>query len=163
MSLHDIKTPQEMSEICDLLKQSKQKIVFTNGCFDIIHPGHIRYLSEAQTLGDYLIVAINSDHSVRKIKGEHRPINTDQMRAVVVAALEYVDFVVIFNEETPLKVIETLQPHVLVKGGDWKEDQVVGADIVKNCGGLIKIIPFVEGFSTTHIIEKIKGTHSESI
>ena len=143
-----------------LLKASGKTTVFTNGCFDILHPGHARYLYEAKGLGDYLIVAVNSDRSVRALKGPDRPIFLENERAEMVAALGCVDAVTIFDEDDPLRVIEDLIPNVLVKGGDWAEDQIIGAPVVKQAGGKVKRIPFVPGYSTTDIIQKItKGYH----
>jgi rfaE bifunctional protein nucleotidyltransferase chain/domain len=139
------------------LKTLGKKIVFTNGCFDILHIGHARYLYEARDLGDYLIVAVNSDRSVRAIKGPGRPVTNQDERAEMLAALGCVDSVIIFDEETPLKVIEFLAPDILVKGGDWKIEDIIGSDVVAACGGEIRSIPFVEGFSTTGIINKIEA------
>ncbi len=153
--LKKICTLEESEKICDALKQSGKRIVFTNGCFDILHPGHARYLSSARNLGDYLIVALNSDRSVRAIKGSKRPIFPEKMRAELLAALTCVDCVLIFNEENPLQVIKSLLPHILVKGGDWQENQIIGADEIKAGGGQVRRIPFVTGYSTTDIIEKI--------
>jgi D-beta-D-heptose 7-phosphate kinase/D-beta-D-heptose 1-phosphate adenosyltransferase len=138
------------------LKAEGQKIVFTNGCFDILHSGHARYLFAARQLGDHLIVAVNSDRSVKAIKGSGRPILAQEARAELVAALECVDTVLIFDEDTPFKVIEGLRPDVLVKGGDWAEEEIVGADLVKEAGGKVARIPFVTGYSTTDIIDKIR-------
>jgi D-glycero-beta-D-manno-heptose 1-phosphate adenylyltransferase len=140
----------------DQLKGQGEKIVFTNGCFDILHPGHTRYLWEARQLGDYLVVAVNSDRSVREIKGLGRPVTPQEVRTEVLAALGSVDGVVLFNEDNPLKVIRHLMPDVLVKGGDWPEDKIIGADVVKESGGKIKRIPFVSGYSTTAIIKRIR-------
>jgi rfaE bifunctional protein nucleotidyltransferase chain/domain len=142
------------------LKKSGRRVVFTNGCFDIMHPGHVRYLSAAKTLGDFLIVAINSDRSVRAIKGSRRPILEEQSRAEIIAALQSVDLVLIFDEENPLAVIQHLLPDILVKGGDWAEDQIIGAETVRQNGGKVISIPFETGFSTTKIIERILKKHS---
>ncbi|MBN1625914.1 MAG: D-glycero-beta-D-manno-heptose 1-phosphate adenylyltransferase [Deltaproteobacteria bacterium] len=142
------------------LKSVGKKIVFTNGCFDILHVGHARYLQEAKGLGDYLIVAVNSDRSVRAIKGPKRPVVSQDERAEMLAALGFVDAVVIFDEETPLKVIECLVPDVLVKGGDWRHEDIVGGDVVLAAGGEVRSIAFVEGVSTTGIIKKISGVGS---
>jgi rfaE bifunctional protein nucleotidyltransferase chain/domain len=132
-----------------------EKIAFTNGCFDIIHVGHVRYLSQARKMGDLLILALNSDASVRAIKGDKRPLVPQQERAEVVAALKSVDYVTLFDETTPLKLIEYLRPDCLVKGGDWKEEAVAGGDAVRSWGGQVHLIPVVEGASTTNIVEKI--------
>lgn len=131
-------------------------IAFTNGCFDILHRGHIYSLSAAAKEADYLIVGLNSDSSTKQLKGPGRPINDQQARAIVLASLIMVDMVVIFDEETPLELIKTLMPDVLVKGGDYTEDQIAGAKEVKANGGRIVINPIVEGFSTTSIIKKMK-------
>lgn len=134
-----------------------KKIVFTNGCFDIMHIGHIRYLQEAATLGDMLIVGINSDASVRRLKGPERPIYSELERAEMMCALGFVDYVVIFEEDTPLELIKKIEPDVLVKGGDYSNEYVVGTKEVKARGGKLVLIPFVEGKSTTNVIEKIKN------
>jgi rfaE bifunctional protein nucleotidyltransferase chain/domain len=140
-----------------VLGASGKRIVFTNGCFDILHPGHVRYLCEARGLGDHLVVAVNSDRSVRKLKGSKRPILPEEARAELIAALAFVDAVLIFHEETPLKVIEVLAPDILVKGGDWAEGDIVGADVVRRAGGKVVRIPFISGFSTSGIVKKILG------
>lgn len=132
------------------------KIVFTNGCFDVLHFGHVRYLLEAKELGDVLVVGLNSDDSVRRLKGPARPINGEKERAFVLASLACVDFVVLFDEDTPEELIKTVRPDVLVKGGDYSLDQIVGADFVQQNGGEVTTIPFVEGYSSTCIIEKLK-------
>ncbi len=132
------------------------KMVFTNGCFDIIHHGHIDYLSRAAELGDYLVVGLNSDDSVRILKGEDRPVQNEKARAGILASLFFVDYVIIFNEETPHKIIKLLQPDVLVKGGDYKAEEIVGYDIVTSGGGKVEIIDYVEGFSSTSILNKLK-------
>ena len=137
------------------VRKSGQKIVFTNGCFDIMHVGHVRYLADAGSEGDLLVVGLNSDASVRIIKGNKRPIVRQNHRAEVLASLGCVDFIVIFDEPDPLKLIQTLKPDVLVKGEDWTEDAIVGAESVKSQGGKIVRISFVEESSTTAIIEKI--------
>lgn len=151
-----IKDLSSMKKEIDHLKEEEKKIVFTNGCFDILHPGHARYLWAARQLGDYLVVAVNSDLSVREIKGEGRPVIPQQDRAEVLAALSFVDGVVIFEEDNPLTVIRLLMPSVLVKGGDWPEDRIIGADLVRGAGGEVKRIPFAAGYSTTAILEKIR-------
>jgi rfaE bifunctional protein nucleotidyltransferase chain/domain len=153
--LGKIKTLDAARDECNQMKESGKRIVFTNGCFDIIHPGHIRYLSAARELGDVLVVAINSDASVRIIKGPKRPILGQQARAELVAALECVDLVLVFDEDNPLRVIQKLLPDILVKGGDWAADEIIGSDVVKNAGGEVKRIPFVTGFSTTDIINRV--------
>jgi rfaE bifunctional protein nucleotidyltransferase chain/domain len=155
-----IKALEETREECTRLKASGKRVVFTNGCFDILHPGHARYLYAARQLGDYLVVAVNSDRSVKVIKGPNRPVLNEQVRAEILAALSFVDSVVIFDEDNPLKVIQYLLPNILVKGGDWSEDNIIGADVVKEAGGVVKRIPFVSGFSTTDLIEKVRERFS---
>ncbi|MCL2065513.1 MAG: D-glycero-beta-D-manno-heptose 1-phosphate adenylyltransferase [Candidatus Cloacimonetes bacterium] len=132
-----------------------KKIVFTNGCFDILHSGHVLYLEEARNLGDKLILGLNSDNSVKRLKGEDRPINSEQDRAIVLSALSFVDFVIIFEEDTPFELIQKIQPDVLVKGGDWPIEQIIGYDIVLKKGGEVKSLMFKDGISTTKIIKKI--------
>ncbi len=148
-----------MKEALDGLKGQGKKIVFTNGCFDLIHAGHVRYLKDARGLGDCLVVGLNSDSSVRKIKGQKRPLIPEGERAYVLAAFGCVDFVTIFSEETPLELIRFLKPQVLVKGGDWFPDQVVGREEVESWGGRVVIVPYVAGLSTTNIIERIKEAY----
>ena len=133
-----------------------EKIVFTNGCFDLLHLGHIDYLEKARNLGDKLVLGLNTDASVRKFKGEERPIQAEGSRARVMAALQFVDMVVLFDEDTPLRLISELLPDVLVKGSDYLAENIVGADVVKGHGGMVKTIDFVNGFSTSGIIEKIR-------
>jgi D-beta-D-heptose 7-phosphate kinase/D-beta-D-heptose 1-phosphate adenosyltransferase len=137
------------------LKREGKKVIFTNGCFDILHAGHTRYLREAKKLGDVLILALNSDNSVRSIKGEKRPIVPEAERAEVVASLASVDYVTVFEELSPLALIEFLQPDVIVKGGDWAEKDIVGAEAVGKWGGRVAIMPEIEGASTTNVIEKV--------
>jgi len=132
-----------------------KKIVFTNGCFDIIHAGHIDYLQKAKSLGDYLILGLNSDSSVRRLKGEARPINHEQDRAFVLSAMQCVDCIVLFSEDTPIDLIETITPNVLVKGGDYTLDNIVGAQETIARGGRVEIIPFLAGRSSSAIIEKM--------
>lgn len=135
---------------------TKEKIVFTNGCFDLLHQGHLSLLIEAASFGSQLIVGLNSDSSIRKIKGEHRPIQDQQTRARVLAALPFVSAVVLFDEETPGTLIKAVAPAVLVKGGDYKKEEIVGADIVEKNGGSVKIIDLLAGFSTSTLVEKIR-------
>ena len=158
--------PAKIFEIKDLLLQLKRwrfqskKIVFTNGVFDILHQGHIASLSEAATFGDILIVGLNADASVKRLKGNSRPVNTQQSRALLLASLLMVDAIVIFEEDTPLQLITAIIPDVLVKGGDYTREQIVGATEVIAAGGEVKIVPILEGFSTTGIIEKMRtGMH----
>lgn len=150
---------EKLKKEIDRLRNEGKKIVFTNGCFDILHVGHTRYLKEAKKQGDILILGLNSDESVRTLKGEKRPFIPVNERADVVASLESVDYVTIFHELTPLELIEYLKPDVIVKGGDWKEEEVVGRESVKKWGGRVIIIPEIKGSSTTNIIEKIKKVY----
>jgi rfaE bifunctional protein nucleotidyltransferase chain/domain len=147
----------EIEKICNSLREQNKKIVFTNGCFDILHRGHIEYLTKAKEFGDVLIVGLNSDTSVQRLKGKDRPINPESDRARILDALKPVDYVVIFEEDTPLHLIQMVKPDVLVKGGDYKVEEIVGSEYVISYGGKVEIIPFVEGKSTTKIIQKIKG------
>ena len=139
-------------------KQAGEEVVFTNGCFDIIHRGHIEVLAQTADLGDRLIIGLNSDTSIQKLKGKNRPIIEEQSRAILLASLEFVDAVVIFSEDTPLKLISALLPDVLAKGGDYEIETIVGHEIVQNNGGEVILVPFVDGFSSTTIIEKIKNS-----
>jgi rfaE bifunctional protein nucleotidyltransferase chain/domain len=132
-----------------------QKIVFTNGCFDILHRGHIEYLSSARDNGAVLIIGVNTDASVKRIKGENRPVQDEMTRAMVLASLRFVDAVTLFDEDTPLELIKAIQPDVLVKGGDYTPETIVGADTVKENGGEVVIIPLTEGFSTSNILNKL--------
>jgi D-glycero-beta-D-manno-heptose 1-phosphate adenylyltransferase len=134
------------------------KIVFTNGCFDLLHAGHVQYLAQARSLGNRLVLGLNSDASVRQLKGNHRPINDEKTRSFVLAALEIIDFVVVFDEETPIDLIQKIQPDVLVKGGDYTIDSIVGAAHVLENGGEVKVLSFLEGYSTTNIEQKIRDT-----
>jgi D-beta-D-heptose 7-phosphate kinase/D-beta-D-heptose 1-phosphate adenosyltransferase len=138
------------------LRKKGKKIAFTNGCFDILHVGHVRYLREAKKTADVLVLALNSDSSVRSLKGEERPLMPEKERAEILAALEFIDFVTIFHELTPLELINYLKPDILIKGGDWAEEKIVGREEIKKWGGRVAIIPEVEGKSTTNIVEKIK-------
>ena len=159
-SMSKIVDKQALLEARGKMKQAGKQLVFTNGCFDLIHAGHVRYLAQARALGDVLVVALNSDRSVRALKGEGRPILSEQERAEVIAALEAVDYVIVFDEETPRELIAALLPDVLVKGGDWPLDQIVGRDEVEAAGGKVLSLPYVEGSSTTEIIERIKSLPS---
>lgn len=143
------------SSLASLRAQGK-KIVFTNGCFDLLHIGHVRYLQEARSLGDALVVGVNSDESVKRLKGPTRPVQNENDRAEILAALAAVDFTVIFTEDTPENLIQKVRPDILVKGGDWKIDQIVGAPFVMSYGGQVMSLQFVDGKSTTKIIEKAK-------
>jgi len=142
------------------LRRAGKRIVFTNGCFDLLHPGHIVYLREARALGDALIVGVNDDASVRRLKGAARPINPIADRALMLSALRAVDLVLPFSEDTPIRLIEALRPDVLVKGGDYTPDTMVGADVVREAGGRVVVVPFVDGYSTTGLIERIRALPS---
>ena len=131
------------------------KVVFTNGCFDILHRGHVEYLAKAADLGDILVVGLNTDASVRRLKGEGRPVNNQEARALVLASLSFVDAVVLFDDDTPYNLIKTLRPDVLVKGADYQPEAIVGYDIVTSYGGTVTTIPLVEGYSTTNFIERL--------
>ncbi|MCX5693373.1 MAG: D-glycero-beta-D-manno-heptose 1-phosphate adenylyltransferase [Candidatus Omnitrophica bacterium] len=156
MLFNKIKTlPKAVAAIRELQKNNK-KIVFTNGCFDILHAGHVSYLSKAKSLGDVLVIGLNSDGSVKKIKGKSRPVVSQKNRALLLAALEAVDFVVIFNELTPVKLIKAIKPDVLVKGGDWKKEKIAGAEFVESYGGKVKSLSYVKGLSTRGLIAKIQ-------
>jgi len=151
----------ELEELLGLLEKvrGKKKIVFTNGCFDILHAGHADYLNKAKSLGDILVVGINSDASVRRIKGEKRPILPQQMRAYLLDNLKPVDYVVIFEEDTPLELIKAIKPDVLVKGADWDLDRIVGADFVLSYGGRVERIAFSFDISTSKVVERILGLY----
>lgn len=152
-SFHKILSPTSLATFRD---ENKNKIiVFTNGCFDILHVGHKRYLEQASSLGDVFVIGVNSDASVRRLKGPERPVNPEQDRMEILSALSFVDYVVLFEEDTPYELIKKVQPDILVKGGDYKPEEVVGKDIVEGRGGKLVLIPFVEGKSTTNIIKKI--------
>jgi len=150
-----VKSLPELKSIRDKLKEENKKVVFTNGVFDLIHAGHVDYLIKAKALGDVLFVGINSDASVRRIKGDKRPILSEQERAFVISNLKPVDFVTIFEEDTPAQLIESIIPDVLFKGADWSLDKIVGRDIVEANGGVVKAIEFVNDSSTSKIIQKI--------
>ena len=150
-----ITNTNDFKKVREQLKSENKKLVFTNGCFDIIHKGHVTYLNEAKSLGDYLIVGVNADSSVKKLKGESRPVNNENDRAFVLNNLKPVDDVIIFTEETPYEIIEEILPDFLVKGGDWKEEDIVGSDIVNANGGKVVSLGFLKDYSTTGIMEKI--------
>lgn len=151
-----IKNWESAAETVLSWQQDQQKVVFTNGCFDILHYGHLHYLADAKKVGDRLVVGLNSDASVKRLKGEHRPIHDLNTRLNMLAALEMVDLVVLFEEDTPYNLIAKLQPNFLVKGGDYQPEKIVGADIVLSIGGEVLSLPFIEGYSTTKIEKKIK-------
>ena len=139
-------------------RKSDKKIVFTNGCFDIIHRGHIEVLAQTADLGDKLIIGLNSDISIQKLKGENRPIINETSRAILLAALDFVDAIILFSEETPLNLINTLKPDILAKGGDYEINTIVGHEIVQENGGQVILVPFINGFSSTNIINKIRNS-----
>lgn len=147
-SLHELK------EV--LSKKKNEHVVFTNGCFDILHRGHVSYLQNARNLGDFLIVGVNSDHSVSRLKGPTRPIQNEEDRLFILAGLECVDAVVLFEEDTPIRLIEQLLPNVLVKGGDYVIEEIVGYDVVTKNGGLVTTLPFIDGKSTSNIVKKMQ-------
>lgn len=155
MSGRKIKKIKELKKTVEALHRQGKKIVFTNGCFDLLHYGHVTYLEKAKSKGDILIVAVNSDSSVRRIKGNGRPIVKETDRANVVAGLESVDYVTIFKEDTPLKSIKTLKPDILVKGSDWNKDTIIGADIIAKYGGRVLTIALAKGRSTTNLINRV--------
>jgi D-beta-D-heptose 7-phosphate kinase/D-beta-D-heptose 1-phosphate adenosyltransferase len=150
-----IKERKKLTKIIKILKAKRKRIVFTNGCFDLLHIGHVRYLEKAKILGDILVVGINSDSSVRKLKGPKRPLLPARERAEILSGLGCVDYVTIFDELDPLKLITSLLPNVLVKGGDWTKEQIVGGEVVEKSRGEVVIIPFVKGASTSNLIETI--------
>jgi rfaE bifunctional protein nucleotidyltransferase chain/domain len=151
-------TRAEAAAFAEQQRAAGKRVVFTNGVFDILHPGHIRYLREARALGDVLLVGLNADASVRRNKGPARPINSEDERAEILAALESVDGVVIFDENTPAEIITAVQPDILVKGADWADDAIVGRETVEGRGGKVVRVPVEKGFSTTSIIEKVKAS-----
>jgi D-beta-D-heptose 7-phosphate kinase/D-beta-D-heptose 1-phosphate adenosyltransferase len=150
-----IKERKELLRIIKNLKAKGKRVVFTNGCFDLLHLGHVRYLEEAKALGDVLVVGVNSDSSVRKLKGPKRPILPEEERTEILSGLGCVDYITIFNEADPLKLITSLKPNLLVKGGDWTREQIVGREVVERSGGELVIIPFVRGASTSNVIDTI--------
>ena len=151
-------TDENLESLLTYWRLKNNRIVFTNGCFDILHRGHIEYLSESASLGDILVVGLNSDQSVRKIKGPDRPVQDEYSRALILASLKQVTGVYLFDEETPYRLINTVKPDVLVKGGDYKTEDIVGGDVVQANGGEVVTIDFLEGYSTSSIIDKLKNT-----
>lgn len=149
-------TAAEASRLLSMWRFRNEKIVFTNGCFDILHRGHIEYLAKAAALGTRLVVGLNTDASVRRLKGDARPVNDEQARALALASLVFVDEVILFDTDTPRELIEFVQPDVLVKGGDYRPEDIAGHDVVEARGGEVVTIPLVEGYSTTSIIERMK-------
>jgi len=156
-----IRGERTLRKILQDLKTRKKRIVFTNGCFDLLHVGHLRYLEKAKSLGQVLVVGLNSDRSVRTLKGPGRPILPERERAEILSGLACVDYVAIFDEPTPLNLISQLRPDILVKGGDWTREEVVGREVVERSGGKVKILPFVKGSSTTNLIQTILRRHEK--
>ena len=155
MKNNKIKNQKELKTVIDKLRKQGKRIAFTNGCFDLLHYGHIKYLQEAKRSTDILILGLNSDGSIKEIKGNNRPLNKQADRAKVLSALSCVDYVCIFSQPTPLKLIKLVKPEILIKGGDWEIDKIVGADFVKSYGGKVRVIPYLKGYSTTGLINKI--------
>ena len=155
MMKEKIKRKEDLRGIIKDLKAEGKRIVFTNGCFDLLHLGHVRYLEKAKSLGDILVVGVNSDRSVQSLKGPGRPILPEEERAEILSGLACVDYLTIFNELTPFELISSLQPHILVKGGDWTKETTVGKEVVERSGGEVVILPLVEGSSSSNIIETI--------
>jgi D-glycero-beta-D-manno-heptose 1-phosphate adenylyltransferase len=162
MAYKKIQSIPRMKKTLDGLKKQGKKIVFTNGCFDILHVGHVRYLTQARKLGDILVVGLNTDRSVRAIKGKKRPIVSENERAEVLSALEVVDYVVLFDEPDPLRLITALKPTILVKGADWSKDKIIGRNVVEQSGGKVVRVPLVPGSSSTGVIEKIIKVYGDS-
>ena len=152
-----LKTLDELIKIAAQARRNGKSVVFTNGCFDLLHRGHVHVLRQAKAAGDLLIVAINSDQSVKAIKGPTRPVAAEIDRLELIAAMEMVDCVIVFDEPDPSKLITAIKPNVLAKGGDWGADEVVGADIVERQGGRVLLVPYLQGYSTTEIIERIRN------
>jgi len=157
MPYSKIKTLPELQGILKKTRAGKRRLVFTNGCFDLLHAGHVDYLARARALGDILVVGLNSDRSVRRLKGARRPLVGQKNRAKVLSALEAVDFVVIFGNISPLRLIKALRPDILVKGADWKIKDIVGGEFVKSYGGRVSRLPYIKGLSTRGLIRKIKS------
>lgn len=149
--------PHALWETLQKRQAQGERVVFTNGCFDLLHAGHVLYLEEARQLGDILVVGLNSDASVQRLKGPSRPINAELERALVLAALESVSYVCIFSEDTPYSLIKLLSPNILVKGGDWAAEEIVGSELVLSSGGTVKSLSFSDGLSSSKMIHKIKG------
>jgi rfaE bifunctional protein nucleotidyltransferase chain/domain len=150
-------TRKSLAAILEKARAKGKRTVFTNGCFDILHPGHVSYLERAAGMGDLLVIGLNSDSSVKAIKGKDRPLNNERDRAYVLSALSFVDYITLFGENTPDKLIRMIRPDVLVKGGDWKIGDIVGGSFVKSYGGRVARIPFLKGYSTTSLIKKMRG------
>jgi len=150
-------SPSQALSHIQLCRNSGKRIVFTNGCFDLLHPGHIAYLEEAKALGDVLIIGLNDDNSIRRLKGKHRPLNTLEDRACMLSALKSVDLVIPFSEDTPLNLIKAIAPDILVKGGDYKPDDIVGAKEVRENDSEVIVVPFIKGYSSTSLIDRIRA------
>ncbi|MBJ6117561.1 D-glycero-beta-D-manno-heptose 1-phosphate adenylyltransferase [Pontibacter sp. BT310] len=161
-STDKIFTLPALLEQLQLWRSQGQKIVFTNGCFDLLHLGHVDYLEKARQLGDKLVLGLNTDRSISSIKGPNRPLQDEMSRARVMASLLFVDAVVLFDSDTPLELIKTVQPDILVKGDDYSIEQIVGHDVVQQAGGVVKTVPLVTGYSTTSIVKKIKNQLNEN-
>ena len=153
-----LKSLEEIEAIVGAARNNDKRVAFTNGCFDLLHRGHVHVLREAIDCADMLIVGINSDQSVKQIKGPARPVLPESDRCELLGAMEMVDFVVLFNEPDPYNLISAIRPDVLVKGGDWNTDKIIGADVVEAAGGRVVVVPYIKGFSTTEIIERIKNS-----
>ncbi len=162
MAIEKLKTFEEVVRIRQQMRREGRKLVFTNGCFDILHAGHVRLLNQARAMGDALVLALNSDRSVRAVKGENRPIVPEAERAEVVAALACVDYVFLFDDLTPQRIIDAIVPDILVKGADWGISEIVGRETVEKAGGVVRSIPVVEGASSTSIIERIISQFGKS-
>lgn len=156
MKQKKIQSRSAIKQIASRLKKFRKKIVFTNGCFDVLHIGHVTYLEKAKSLGDILVVGVNSDASVKRLKGPERPVNPEEDRIKIISALGVVDYAVLFSEDTPVDLICEVRPDILVKGADWNKDQIAGAKEVESWGGKVKQIPLVSGRSTSNLIQKMK-------
>jgi D-beta-D-heptose 7-phosphate kinase/D-beta-D-heptose 1-phosphate adenosyltransferase len=154
-----LKSLDELAAIAAAARAKGQTVVFTNGCFDLLHRGHVHILRQAKAAGDLLIVGVNSDRSVKSIKAQQRPILPETDRVELIAAMEMVDYVILFDDPDPHKLIAAIKPQVLAKGGDWSSDKIIGADIVEAAGGRVVVIPYLKGFSTTEIIERIRNSN----
>jgi rfaE bifunctional protein nucleotidyltransferase chain/domain len=153
-----LKSLEEIKAIVVEARNNRKKVAFTNGCFDLLHRGHVHVLRQARACGDVLIVGINSDESVKQIKGSARPVLPESDRCELLCAMEMVDFAILFNESDPYDLIAAIQPDVLVKGGDWNSEKIIGADLVEEAGGSVVVVPYIKGFSTTEIIERIRNS-----
>jgi rfaE bifunctional protein nucleotidyltransferase chain/domain len=153
-----LKSLEEIKAIVVGARHNRKRVAFTNGCFDLLHRGHVHVLREARACADLLIVGINSDESVKQIKGPARPVLPESDRCELVGAMEMVDFVILFNEPDPYDLISAIRPDLLVKGGDWNTEKIIGADLVEKAGGRVVVVPYIKGFSTTEIIERIKNS-----